>query len=185
MGAPPTLAKPVEGDELALRPLTSADAGRFAAIITRPECTAFSDIPDGMTRKQSDGFVARMLKLDEKQAGAAWTIWVPDVQTFVGCIRLNKYVARSGQATIGYEIDPDHWGNGIATRAVQVLTRHSHSALSAHRIEAWTLPENMASTRVLEKSGYTFEGTLRGKGFFKGRHHDMRIYGRVASDPMP
>ena len=49
-------------------------------------------------------------------------------------------------------------------------------------LDAWTLPGNAASDRVLEKSGFRHEGTLRQKAWFKGAFHDFRIFGRIASD---
>jgi ribosomal-protein-alanine N-acetyltransferase len=55
-----------------------------------------------------------------------------------------------------------------------------HRTFGLNRIEAWTLPGNDASDRVLEKSGFRHEGVLR-KAWFKGALHDFRMFGRVAS----
>jgi ribosomal-protein-alanine N-acetyltransferase len=51
-----------------------------------------------------------------------------------------------------------------------------------NRIEAWTLPGNAGSDRVLEKAGFRYEGTLRQKAWFKGGYHDFRMFGRLAGD---
>ena len=57
-----------------------------------------------------------------------------------------------------------------------------HQVFGLNRIEAWTLPGNTGSDRVLEKAGFRYEGTLRQKGRFKGAYHDLRMFGRLASD---
>jgi [ribosomal protein S5]-alanine N-acetyltransferase len=51
-------------------------------------------------------------------------------------------------------------------------------------MEAWTLPDNDASDRVLVKAGFDYEGTLKQKARFKGAFHDFRMFGRVAADPI-
>jgi [ribosomal protein S5]-alanine N-acetyltransferase len=50
--------------------------------------------------------------------------------------------------------------------------------------EAWTLPGNDASDRVLVKAGFIYEDTLRQRAWFKGKYHDFRMFGRVAGDPL-
>jgi len=44
-------------------------------------------------------------------------------------------------------------------------------------MEAWTLPGNDASDRVLVKAGFNYEGTLKQKAWFKGAFHDFRMFG--------
>ncbi|MBZ5763517.1 MULTISPECIES: GNAT family protein [Rhizobium] len=54
-------------------------------------------------------------------------------------------------------------GRGLMTEAVEAVTRCGFTDFSLNRIEAWTLPGNVASDRVLEKAGFCYEGTLRQK----------------------
>ena len=68
--------------------------------------------------------------------------------------------------------------------ALAVVVSCGHEAFGLNRIEAWTVPGNPASDRVLEKSGFRYEGTLRQKAWFKGAYHDFRMFGRIASDPV-
>ena len=56
------------------------------------------------------------------------------------------------------------------------------SLLTRNRLEAWTLPGNGASDRVLEKAGFRYEGTLRQKSWLKGAFHDFRMFSRLAGD---
>ena len=66
--------------------------------------------------------------------------------------------AKDGE--IWYLVDPEHWGRGIATEAVQQLLGFGFGELRLHRIWATCLPENPGSSRVLEKVGMRREGFL-------------------------
>ena len=61
-------------------------------------------------------------------------------------------------AHIGYWIDQRYANRGYATRAVKTLTQFGFNELLLHRIEISMRPENLASKKVAEKSGYKFEG---------------------------
>ena len=68
------------------------------------------------------------------------------------------------------------------TEAVIAVATCGYQLFGLNRIEAWTLPGNSGSDRVLEKAGFRYEGTLRQKGCFKGSYHDFRMFGRLADD---
>jgi len=85
---------------------------------------------------------------------------------------------------IGYELDPAFWGRGFMTEAVRAVVACGHQQFKLNRIEAWTLPGNPASDRVLEKSGFRYEGTARQRAYFKGSFHDFRMFARIAGDPI-
>jgi len=59
-----------------------------------------------------------------------------------------------GQDMVGYWIGRDHWGRGIATRAVALLLEH----VSARPLHARAARHNGASIRVLEKCGFRATG---------------------------
>jgi len=102
----------------------------------------------------------------------------------VGAIRINRMDRAWRWDEIGYESHPDFWGRGLMTEAVQAVVACAHSPFKLHRIEAWALPGNGASDRVLTKAGFVHEGTLTQKAWFKGAYHDFRMFGRIAGDPL-
>ncbi len=59
----------------------------------------------------------------------------------------------SGMVEIGYAIIPDYRCKGLATEAAGGLIDHAFSDTHIRRVEAHTLAEHNASTRVLEKVG--------------------------------
>ncbi len=82
----------------------------------------------------------------------------------------------SHEADLGFEVDPDFWGQGYASEAARAIVRYGFDELRLHRIWAWSNADNMGSRRVLEKLGLRQEGRLRDKEFFKGRWWDTLIY---------
>lgn len=63
-------------------------------------------------------------------------------------------------AWIGYWIDSEHYGNGIATAAVALGVDHAFGDVGLHRLEATVQPANSASQAVLTKVGFRREGLL-------------------------
>lgn len=77
---------------------------------------------------------------------------------------------------LGYYIARERWGRGYATRAVREICRYVFENTDIVRIYAEPFADNAASCRVLEKAGFTLEGTLRSNAIKSGRIRDTRIY---------
>ena len=64
-------------------------------------------------------------------------------------------------AEIGYWLGEPFWGNGIATSAVELITKYGFDTLDLNRIYTGVFEFNIASMRVLEKNGYKKEGIFK------------------------
>ena len=82
-------------------------------------------------------------------------------------------------AEIGYWLGRRYWGRGIATEAVGMVTRHLFDDWNLLRVFAVPFPENVASVRVLEKTGFVREGVLRSACVKYGQPRDQLLYARV------
>ena len=69
-----------------------------------------------------------------------------------------KGVSPDGAVEIGYGIDESFEGHGYATEAVNAVTAWAFQQDGIARIEAEAEEENVASLRVLEKSGFVPTG---------------------------
>lgn len=84
---------------------------------------------------------------------------------------------------IGYWIHKDFAGQGLATEAVAALTKVSFEVEHLQRVEIRCDPANIASSRVIIKSGYTYEGTLRGLVQKPdGSYRDQKVFGMLLSE---
>lgn len=56
-----------------------------------------------------------------------------------------------------WAIAPARWGRGLATELARESVRVGFDALALHEIIAITLPDNLASRRVMEKAGFVYD----------------------------
>lgn len=87
-----------------------------------------------------------------------WTRW--RVQTTAGAmIGRAGFGAHGPHRELGYTLQPDSWGAGLATEVAAALVNWyaNHPELDEpHEPWAYAAPENGASLRVLEKVGFDF-----------------------------
>jgi RimJ/RimL family protein N-acetyltransferase len=67
------------------------------------------------------------------------------------------------EVEVGYMVDPDCWGRGYATEMTRTVLEAGF-ALGLDEIVAFTLPHNVGSRRVMEKSGMTYEKPIEWAG---------------------
>lgn len=90
-------------------------------------------------------------------------------------LSLHENVERTS-AEIGYWLARAYWGRGITTRAVVAMTAYAFSTFPLTRIYAVPFAHNVASSRVLEKAGYTLEGVMRRSAVKEGKIIDQLLY---------
>ncbi|MFF9144014.1 GNAT family N-acetyltransferase [Streptomyces sp. NPDC014861] len=88
-------------------------------------------------------------------------------------------------ASLGYWVDGEHNGRGIATALTEEVLRASRDTLGLHRIEASTLLDNHASQRVLAKAGFERIGTAPRYLHIAGAWRDHHLFQRILHDQAP
>ncbi|MEU3609904.1 GNAT family protein [Streptomyces sp. NPDC035033] len=88
-------------------------------------------------------------------------------------------------ASLGYWVDGEHTGRGIASALVAEVLRASRDGLGLHRIEASTLLDNHASQRVLAKAGFERIGTAPRYLHIAGAWRDHHLFQRILHDQDP
>ncbi len=78
----------------------------------------------------------------------------------IGWSGLNK-IPETAEVEVLYALDEPYWGKGLATEAARFSVRYGLTDLGLEEIIGLVIPENIASARVLEKSGLTFIGKAR------------------------
>ncbi len=85
-------------------------------------------------------------------------------------------------AEVGYVLNPDYWGQGIAAEALQAVLKFGFMELNIHRIEAKYIIGNDPSRRVMEKCGMSFEGVKRSSMYIKGEYRDIGICSIISDE---
>ena len=78
---------------------------------------------------------------------------------------------------LGYSISEKYWGMGLMPEAVREMLRFGFEEMGLDMVSVTTSPDNQRSQRVIEKCGFTYEGTLR-RSFllWDGNVRDLRCY---------
>lgn len=131
---------------------------------------------------QAADVVAR-LDVVRRGLGASWVL-VRD-GAIVGRVNLNNIVRGVFQSSsVGYWVDRDHVGRGLATALVEHAVQQARK-LGLHRLEAGTLIHNVASQAVLRRSGFEEFGRAPAYLFIAGEWRDHVLFQRVLDDRPP
>jgi ribosomal-protein-alanine N-acetyltransferase len=93
---------------------------------------------------------------------------------------VRRGVAQAG--SLGYWIGEPFARQGLMTAAVNALIPFAFGTLRLHRLEAACIPNNTASVRLLEKTGFKREGFAREYLCINGVWQDHVLYALLRGD---
>lgn len=148
-------------DRVVLRPLHPQDASALFAHFGLAESWRTSVPPIPPSRDSVDA-LCRYRAADQWLSGVTARMAIIDAHTgaIAGSISLNLAGATPTEAMIGYGLNREHRGLGLATRAVRLVTRWAFS-IGFGRVCAGTTETNTQSQAVLRRAGFTPEGVRR------------------------
>ena len=128
--------------------------------------------------KESQSFVKQVLVDSEKEPRTRYALAIinNNENRLIGAGELNIRDIHNKKGEIGYIINPNYWGKGIATDVATLLIGFGFHQLQLHRIYATCDPRNIGSIRVLEKAGMTKEGRIRGDLLMKDGWRDSLLF---------
>jgi RimJ/RimL family protein N-acetyltransferase len=167
-------------ERLILRPWGEADIDAIAEACQDPETQRYVPVPAPYTRADAETFV-REFAPKGRAAGTDVVFGVFEAATgravaAVGMHRMKDLgAAYGGVGEIGYWTAPDARGRGFMTEAAREVCRWGFRELGLARIEWIAIAGNEPSWRVVEKLGFTREGTLRSWLVHRGVRYDAWI----------
>ena len=111
-----------------------------------------------------------------------WAVVLRSNNRMIGTCGFTSFDCAHDAAEIGYVLNPDYRGQGIAPEAVRAVLAFGFERLALHRIEARFIEGNAASLRVMEKVGMCFEGYRREAMLVKGAYRTIGYCSILASD---
>lgn len=111
-----------------------------------------------------------------------WAVVCKDSGKMIGTCGFTRFHFAHNGAEIGYVINPDYSGQGVATEVSARVLRYGFENLLLERIECRYMIENAASRRVMEKNGMIFEGVCRKGMLIKGVYRDIGICAILRED---
>lgn len=181
-GLLPARAPVLGTGRLRLRPFVPEDAGFLCVLLTDERV-----IPQFGYRMDPSIDAARQILLRwEAELGQGSGIrWVMEDRLQgmpAGFISLKDIHWGHHRCSTGYALLPACWGRGWAGEALDAVVDYGFTQLQLHRVQAEVLPGNSASRNLLIRSGFSYEGVLRGSYLFDGAYRDVGLYGRVRKE---
>ena len=126
----------------------------------------FIDPRPNIKRKPTDDFL--------------WGIELKETHEVIGMIEVFD-VENKRFGMVGYRIDPRFWNEGICTEAMKRVVGFIFAETEMDRLQGNANVKNTGSNRVLEKSGFRLEGTIR-HGKMVSEYCDYNIWGIIRDD---
>lgn len=166
---------------LLLREFVSADAPAVHAYASDESVTRYTDWGPN-TAEETEEFFREALSAGEAQPRNSYLFAITLNQSpAIGCARLGIVSTVDRVGDLGYVLNAEYWGQGIATEATQRLLTFGFEDLGLHRIFATCHPKNIGSARVLEKAGFQLEGRLKEDKLVRGAYRDSLLYAILES----
>lgn len=168
----------IEGDRIELRTVEEEDIEFLTRGVNHPAIRRYISVfrmPQNRERYEET-----FENVDSSENGASLLVCVDGER--VGSVQLYPVDEGRGEANLAYWIDPDAQGNGYATAAGELVVEYGFEELRLHRISAVTMTPNAASRRVLERLGFSHEGTKRESAFADGEYVDEAQYGLLEAE---
>ena len=148
----------LETERLILRRWQDSDREPFAAMNADPRVMEF--FPGTLTREESDRLIDDIEGHFDNRGFGLFAAELKAERALIGFIGLH---VASFQAhftpcvEIGWRIAVPYWGKGLATEGSLEVIRFAFEWLRLESLVSFTVPENVASRRLMEKLGMTHD----------------------------
>jgi RimJ/RimL family protein N-acetyltransferase len=149
----------IETQRLRLRVLTPEDAEAFHMLTDEPAIIAAIDF---LQAPFSRADAAALLLGGGDGRDCFWGLWRKGEAALIGTV--GSHLRGQAEIEIGYWLAPAVHGRGFGAEAVAAIIVALTTAFPERRIYAECRPQNLASWRLLEKTGFRAEGTGKRAG---------------------
>jgi ribosomal-protein-serine acetyltransferase len=158
-----------EDDAPELHDLIDANRAHLSPWLTWPGSQSFNDTLVFVRNGEKRGAVDDGLHYAIRYEGR-----------IVGVVSYMNVNRRHRHTTLGYWLDKDHQGRGLAITAVSALVEHAFRVWKLNRVEIRAAVENDQSRALAERLGFAREGLLHQAEFVDGRFLDTVVFGMTA-----
>jgi len=139
---------------LVLRQLTVADADAIAALRSNEIVNKYLGRSKTTSPAEAIQFIDKINTAISNNTALYWVIALQETNELVGTICLWNIIIEDDTAEIGYELHPNFHGKGIMQEAMKAVIAYGFNKMQLKVITAFTLAENIASLKLLEKNNF-------------------------------
>ncbi len=166
----------LETERMRLRRVTIDDAADMFAYCSDKEVAKYVNWDAHQSMADTHIFLNLILNQYKGNNYVFWGIQDKQTHHLIGTINFVSWKKKHRTAEIAYIISRDYWGRGMMTEAAMRVIAYGFTEMNLVRIQARCFRENLASERVMEKVGMTFEGIMRMAMQVNGIHYDLKLY---------
>ena len=173
----------LKGKLVNLRQLKRSDAAIFQRYANNRDVAYYLEaLPSPYTMAEAYKWVKTTHSLARKKIGYGFGIEEIASGEIVGMIGLRNINTKDRNAEVGYWIGKPFWNRGYGGEALPLILRYAFKELRLRRLYAIVHSQNIASSKILEKTGFIREGIWRKASFKNNRWRDVYGYGILKSE---
>ena len=165
----------IETERLLFRAIKRSDIKDIYEYSSNPTTSQFLLWDSHKSESYTREFIEIILSKYKSGEYNDWAIVLKENKKMIGTCGFTRIDEENGVAEIGYVINPNYWGMGIATEAASRVVAFAFDELNLNRVEARFLFGNDASLNVMKKIGMKFEGYQRESLLVKGKYKTVGI----------
>jgi [ribosomal protein S5]-alanine N-acetyltransferase len=151
----------LQTDRLILRPLNLEDLEFVFQHFRDPRVTQYlMDEPPVADYAQAQAII-EFFREPEGKTHNRWGLVRKADQRLIGTVGYHHWEKAYFRAEIGYDLQPDCWGQGYMTEALRAVLQNGFERMGLNRIDALVYLDNDRSKHLLERLGFRPEGILR------------------------
>ena len=148
----------LETPRLVLRRLVPEDAADLYRIYGDPETMKFMGAAPASVEEERGNILSHIANHYDLHGVGLWATVLKGRGEMVGrCGLMRKLIGGAEEVEVAYLLGRRYWGRGLATEAVGAILRLGFEGYGFRRIVAAVDPANVASIRVAEKAGMSYE----------------------------
>ena len=169
-------SQPIETERLLLRAFTfeDADSARYNWACDDEVQNMYGE-PSYKTHEETMALLEKYISSYEDGLHFRWGIFEKASSECIGQIAYFLVDAKNHFGEIEYCVGKSFQGKGYATEATKAVIRYGFEKINFNKVQICVRPSNLPSKKVIEKCGFTPEGTLREYFFRNGKYED-RMY---------
>jgi ribosomal-protein-alanine N-acetyltransferase len=168
---------------LTVRPVTAEDAPVVAVVFADKQTQRWLPFPKEYGNIEAHAWCTEMAaERRDSGSGDHYGVVRREDDQLVGCLWTKRTDWVSRVTEVAYAVAPDARGFGVAAEAVDAVAIALILEHGFQRVELRVAPGNLASRRVAEKAGFTYEGLLRSAGYVHSGRVDLEVWSLVAAD---
>jgi RimJ/RimL family protein N-acetyltransferase len=147
----------LETERLILRPFEPGDAEEIHVVYSDPSTFEYLGSEPSESIEDTREVLTRVRERLRERGLALGAVVERSSGRVIGDCGL-QHLEGGPQVEVGYRMGREYRGRGYTTEAARAWLSHGLDTLGLERIVAVARPENVASTRVMEKAGMRFVG---------------------------